>query len=73
MLDANQRFVPLPRERIHFTSPARTTLSLQTPNSYPGKEPLSISSSGGTAYVTNQRVGEPKAFISGMMLTMGWV
>ncbi|KAL9013195.1 MAG: hypothetical protein Q9173_002093 [Seirophora scorigena] len=56
MLDSNQRFVPLPRERIHFTSPSRTTLSLQTPNSYPGKEPLSITSNSGTAYVTNQRI-----------------
>ncbi|KAL9601930.1 MAG: hypothetical protein Q9219_002154 [cf. Caloplaca sp. 3 TL-2023] len=49
-------FVPLPRERIHFTSPPRTTFQLQTPNSYPGKEPLSISSGGGTAFVTNQRI-----------------
>ncbi|KAL8834618.1 MAG: hypothetical protein Q9170_003666 [Blastenia crenularia] len=56
MLDATQRFVLLPRERILFTSPSRTTLSLQTPNSYPGKEPLSVTSSAGTAYVTNQRI-----------------
>ncbi|KAL8710706.1 MAG: hypothetical protein Q9220_004724 [cf. Caloplaca sp. 1 TL-2023] len=56
MLDANHKFVPLPRERVYFTSHSRTTLSLQTPNSYPGKEPLSISSSGGTAYITNQRI-----------------
>lgn len=56
MLDSNQRFVPLPRERVHFTSPPRTTLSLQTPNSYPGKEPLAITSSSGTAFVTNQRI-----------------
>ncbi|KAI4288454.1 MAG: hypothetical protein L6R35_002283 [Caloplaca aegaea] len=60
MLDSSQRFVPLPREQIHFTSPPRTTLSLQTPNSYPGKEPLSITSNSGTAYVTNQRVGKPQ-------------
>ncbi|KAL8867024.1 MAG: hypothetical protein Q9174_005929, partial [Haloplaca sp. 1 TL-2023] len=56
MLDAHQKFVLLPQERIHFTSPSRTTLSLTSPNSYPGKEPLSITSSSGVAYVTNQRV-----------------
>ncbi|KAL8936891.1 MAG: hypothetical protein Q9216_004693 [Gyalolechia sp. 2 TL-2023] len=56
MLDSNQRFIPLPQERIHFTSPSRTTLSLQTPNSYPGKEPLAITSGSGTAFVTNQRI-----------------
>ncbi|KAL8818532.1 MAG: hypothetical protein Q9223_002855 [Gallowayella weberi] len=56
MLDSNHKFVPLSGERILFTSPSRTSLSLQTPNSYPGKEPLSISSSGGTAYITNQRI-----------------
>ncbi|KAL8797618.1 MAG: hypothetical protein Q9182_007168 [Xanthomendoza sp. 2 TL-2023] len=56
MLDSNRNFVPLSGERILFTSPSRTSLSLQTPHSYPGKEPLSISSSGGTAYITNQRI-----------------
>ncbi|KAL8949257.1 MAG: hypothetical protein Q9222_004613 [Ikaeria aurantiellina] len=56
MLDLNHKFVLLPRERVYFTSPSRTTLSLQTPNSYPGKEPLSISCSGGIAYITNQRI-----------------
>ena len=57
MLDDSKRFVPLPQEKILFTSPPRTTLALQTPNSYPGKEPLSLHSSGGTAFLTNQRVG----------------
>lgn len=56
MLNPQRKFVPLPGERILLTSPSRTTLSLQTPNSYPGKEPLNISSSGGTAYITSQRV-----------------
>ena len=56
MLDEHTGFVPLPRERILFTSPPRTTLVLQTPNSYPGKEPLAIQSSAGTAFLTNQRV-----------------
>ena len=56
MLDEQNRFVPLPGEQILFTSPPRTTLALQTPNSYPGKEPLAINSSGGVAFLTNQRV-----------------
>ncbi|MCJ1416587.1 hypothetical protein MMC32_002925 [Xylographa parallela] len=56
MLDERKGFVPLPRERILFTSPPRTALALQTPNSYPGKTPVSINSSGGVAYLTNQRL-----------------
>ncbi|KAL9042492.1 MAG: hypothetical protein Q9180_000565 [Flavoplaca navasiana] len=56
MLNPQRQFVPLPGERILLTSPSRTTLSLQTPNSYPGKEPLNINSSGGTAYITSQRI-----------------
>lgn len=70
MLDSNQRFVPLPQERILYTSPSRTTLSLQTPNSYPGKEPLAINSSSGKTYVTNQRVGEPQLLSLWQMLTL---
>lgn len=57
MLDETTGFVPLPKERILFTSPQRTTLAIQTPNSYPGKEPFAIHSSAGTAFLTNQRVG----------------
>ncbi|MCJ1472149.1 hypothetical protein MMC13_000796 [Lambiella insularis] len=56
MLDQQRGFVPLPRERVLFTSPPRTALALHTPNTYPGKAPLSIKSSGGVAYLTNQRL-----------------
>ncbi|MCJ1255989.1 hypothetical protein MMC24_003808 [Lignoscripta atroalba] len=56
MLDETKGFVPLPREHILFTTPSRTALSLQTPNSYPGKEPVGIHSTGGTAFITNQRL-----------------
>ena len=56
MLDATKGFVPLPKERVLFTSPPRTTLTLQSPNSFPGKEPLNLNSNGGTGFVTNQRV-----------------
>ncbi|KZF24858.1 hypothetical protein L228DRAFT_243593 [Xylona heveae TC161] len=56
MLSETQGFVPLPGERIVYTSPPRTTLALQTPNKYPGKEPLSIHSSAGCVHLTNQRI-----------------
>ena len=58
MLDEHKRFVPLPGEQILFTSPPRTTLALQTSNTYPGKEPLAIHSAGGVAFLTNQRVSD---------------
>ena len=64
MLDEQTGFVPLPRERILFTSPPRTTLVLQSPNSYPGKEPLAIQSSAGTAFLTNQRVSKSLVVLS---------
>lgn len=56
MLEGPQNFVRLPREKILFTSPTRTSLALTTPNTYPGKEPLSLKSSDGRAIITNQRV-----------------
>jgi WW domain-binding protein 2 len=56
MLSETEGFVRLPGERILYTSPPRTTLSLQTSNTYPAALPLSISSSAGCAYLTNQRV-----------------
>ncbi|KAI9782762.1 MAG: hypothetical protein M1816_001714 [Peltula sp. TS41687] len=56
MLADNDGFVLLPGERILYSSPPRTTLSLQSQSSYPGTEPVSISSSGGCAHLTNQRI-----------------
>ncbi|KAI9816135.1 MAG: hypothetical protein M1832_005142 [Thelocarpon impressellum] len=56
MLAETGGFVLLPDEHIVYTSPPRTTLSLRSPSGYPGKQPLSISSSAGTAYLTNSRV-----------------
>ena len=55
MLDENQDFVPLAKEKVLFTSPPRTTLTLQTPNTYPGKS-YHLGSNGGVAFLTNQRV-----------------
>jgi len=57
MLSETEGFVPLPGEQRLYTSPPRTTLSLQTLNKYPGKEPFSIQSSSGCVYLTNRRVG----------------
>ncbi|MCJ1230853.1 hypothetical protein MMC12_007527, partial [Toensbergia leucococca] len=56
MLDQSRNIIPLPREKVLFTSPPRTALALKTPNSFPGKEPLAIHSSAGTAVLTNQRL-----------------
>ncbi|EEH08132.1 conserved hypothetical protein [Histoplasma capsulatum G186AR] len=56
MLHETEGFVGLPNERIMYTSPTRTSLLLQSGNPRPGIEPLSIQSSTGCVYLTNQRV-----------------
>lgn len=55
---SKQDFIPLPNERTVFKSSHRTSLSLTTPKStYPAHAPnISITSSDGTVYLTNQRV-----------------
>jgi hypothetical protein len=55
MLDG-ETFTPLPGEQRLYTSPARTALSIQSVNKYPGKQPFELQSSAGTAYLTNRRV-----------------
>jgi hypothetical protein len=52
----SEGFIKLPNEQLLFTSPARTSLQLSTPNTYPGTQPYSAKSDGGVAYITNQRV-----------------
>ena len=59
MLDQRQSFVRLPGEDLIYTAPPRTSLSLTTPRSYPGNDPLSIKASVGNLYLTNQRVSSP--------------
>jgi len=49
-------FIKLPNERILYTSPSRTSLSLSSPNSFPGSEPFSVKSDSGIVYLTNQRI-----------------
>jgi hypothetical protein len=50
-------FVKLPHERILHKSPPRTSLDItSSKNPYPGAQPFTAKSEGGTVYVTNQRV-----------------
>lgn len=56
MLEGTTSFTPLPHEQTLYTSPARTTFSLQSLNKFPGKEPVHYSSSQGTLYLTNRRI-----------------
>jgi len=56
MLSNAEGFVRLPGERVLYTSAPRTTLLLQTPSIFSSARPLSISSSTGRVYLTNQRI-----------------
>ncbi|KAL4999704.1 hypothetical protein BDV10DRAFT_164150 [Aspergillus recurvatus] len=56
MLDERRGFVHLPNERLLYTSPPRTSFALQPPPSYSGNDKLSLQSSAGQIYLTNQRV-----------------
>ncbi|RDW60513.1 uncharacterized protein DSM5745_10971 [Aspergillus mulundensis] len=56
MLDEREGFVHLPNERLLYTSPPRTSFALQPPPSYTGRDSLSLQSSAGQVYLTNQRV-----------------
>jgi len=58
MLDpsAPTKFTPLPAEQTLYTSPPRTSFSLETLGKYPAHQPLSLTSSTGTLYLTNKRV-----------------
>ncbi|KAI9682691.1 MAG: hypothetical protein M1829_006678 [Trizodia sp. TS-e1964] len=57
MLSETEGFIHLPGERIIYTSPPRTSLSLQTsPTTYPADQPIAISSNTGCVHLTNQRI-----------------
>ncbi|KAL2866572.1 uncharacterized protein BJX67DRAFT_381803 [Aspergillus lucknowensis] len=56
MLDQRKGFVHLPNERLIYTSPPRTSFGLQPLPSYTGRDSLSLQSSAGQVYLTNQRV-----------------
>ncbi|KAJ5138712.1 uncharacterized protein N7515_003560 [Penicillium bovifimosum] len=49
-------FVRLPNERLIYSSPPRTSVSLTPPSGYKGTEELSLQSSSGSIHLTNQRV-----------------
>lgn len=59
MLQDREGFVRLPNERLVYSSPPRTSLSLTPPQGYKGGETLSIQSSAGCIHLTNQRVSTP--------------
>ena len=54
--EADGGFTPLPGEQRLYTSPRRTTLSLQSLNKSSDKQPYSLQSSAGCVYLTNRRV-----------------
>lgn len=56
MLHDTEAFVRLPHERVIYTSPPRTSISLQPLNSTAGSQRFSRSSSSGRVHLTNQRV-----------------
>ncbi|OBT71245.1 hypothetical protein VF21_09471 [Pseudogymnoascus sp. 05NY08] len=54
---SSEPFVKLPNERILYRSPIRTSLTLSSPpNTHSSTQPWSVSSDGGVAYITNQRI-----------------
>jgi hypothetical protein len=56
MLKDQDGFVHLPNEQLLFKSPPRIGFSLQPLGSYKGSDSISLQSSGGHIYLTNQRV-----------------
>ncbi|KAL4788127.1 hypothetical protein BJX76DRAFT_316441 [Aspergillus varians] len=56
MIDERKGFVHLPNEKLLYTSPPRTSFTLQPPPAYTGQDSLSLQSSAGQVYLTNQRV-----------------
>ena len=49
-------YTPLPGEQTLYTSPPRTTLSLQTPNRHTPSQSYSQQCKSGVVYLTNRRV-----------------
>lgn len=55
MLSSPRTFTPLPNEQILYSSPDRTTFSLQSMNKFPGHV-LNITSSSGVLHLTDRRI-----------------
>ena len=56
MLGQNGNIVPMPNEKILYSSKPRVGLDISTPHHAPDSEPYAVKSNNGRAYVTNQRV-----------------
>ncbi|KAK3350018.1 hypothetical protein B0T25DRAFT_570619 [Lasiosphaeria hispida] len=56
MLTRDGEIVPIPGEKILYTSRARVGLDLSTPKELQVAEPFSVKSDNGIAYITNERV-----------------
>lgn len=56
MLTRDGKIVPIPGEKILFTSRTRVALELSTPRELQVAEPFSFKSPDGIAYITNERV-----------------
>lgn len=56
MLAGNGVYTPLPGEKTLYTSPPRTTLSLQSTNRQSSSQPYSRNCKSGVVYLTNRRV-----------------
>lgn len=56
MLTRDGEIVPIPGEKILFTSRPRVSLELSTPRELQVAEPFRLKSDGGIAYITNERV-----------------
>lgn len=56
MLTRDGKIVPIPGEKILFTSRTRVGLELSTPKELRVAEPFSLKNGDGIAYITNERV-----------------
>ena len=72
MIHEREGFVRLPDEQILYTSPARTSLAITTPRTYPGNNPLAIRSDTGIVYLTNRRVGTLASTLSILTNLIRW-
>ncbi len=56
MLNQDGGIIPMPNERILYTSRPRIGLDISTPRQFRLTEPFAVKSDNGLAYITNQRV-----------------
>jgi WW domain-binding protein 2 len=56
MLTRDGKIVPIPGEKILYTSRTRVALEVTTPKELQVAEPFSIKNGDGVAYITNERV-----------------